>query len=310
MNKPTLLISNYHLDFTGGGTYVMMILNVLKKYYTLYTDKDDIGYYYHESTPFRFSMLDKIEQAHPNQTFDVHLLAHYRGWISPRGKTNAQILYYPIDKKMDGWDNLFVLNEFCDKAASIFPGKKHIITPYYDASNFCIGEKTVDLINIGNYFIEGDGHSKNQHLFIEWFKTQPQFNKLIFHGTICNLQYYEYLRHLASTEPRIEINHSAPRSQILRDLSASKYLVHGIGYGRTNPAETEHFGLVALEALLCGCQPIVHKSGGCPDIPGVQSYTNFNEMIFRNTDPIQLRNYGMMFNQQNTELELKKALNL
>ena len=33
--KPTLLITNDHRDITGGGTYVMMILNILKKSLTL-----------------------------------------------------------------------------------------------------------------------------------------------------------------------------------------------------------------------------------------------------------------------------------
>lgn len=288
----------------------MMILNILKKYYDIYTDKNDVDYYYHGSTPFNFSFFDRVQQAHSEQTFDVHLFAHYNGWIPPRGKINVQILYYPLDKKIDGWDNFFVLNKFCDKAASIYPGKKYIITPYYDASNFHIGEKTIDLINIGKYFIEEDGHSKNQHLFIEWFKTQPQFNKLIFHGMIADLQYFEYIKHLASTEPRIEIYNNVPQARILSDLSASKYLVHGIGYGRTNPAQTEHFGLVALEALLSGCQPIVHKSGGCPDIPGVLSYNHFNEMVFNEINPAQLRNYGMLFNRENTENELREALGI
>ena len=41
---------------------------------------------------------------------------------------------------------------------------------------------------------------------------------------------------------------------------------------------TEHFGIVAIEAMASGCQPIVHNSGGCKDIDGVWVWNNFEDM--------------------------------
>jgi len=308
MSKPTLLISNYHLDYTGGGTYVMMILNILKRYYTIFSD-NNINYYHDQHTPFRFER-GEIQPDSPTQIYDVHLFAHYRGWIPPRGKFNAQILYYPIQKEVTGWNNFFVLNEFCSKAANVYSGVNHIITPYYDANQFYVSDKTVDLINIGHYFIEHDGHSKNQHLIMNWFKTKPQFNKIIFHGALSNSNFYSYLQNLAADDPRIVLKHNRTQQEIKQDLASAKYMVHANGYRRTAPEQNEHFGLVAVEALLSGCQPIVHKSGGCPDIPGVLSYNEFDDMVFGTTNPTELRKFGMLFNKENTENQLKDALNL
>ena len=36
MTRPTLLVSNAHQDKAGGGTYVMMILNLLKNHCTIF----------------------------------------------------------------------------------------------------------------------------------------------------------------------------------------------------------------------------------------------------------------------------------
>lgn len=309
MTKPTLLISNYHEDFTGGGTYVMMILNVLKKYYELYTDKN-VEYYYNQYTPHKLNP-GEIKLADSSQSFDLHLLAHYRGWVPPRGKRNVQITYYPLQKDITGWDSFFVLNNFCLYVANKFYSiPKHIITPYYDASGFYISDKTVDLINIGHYFIESDGHSKNQHIIIEWFKRQPNLGKIIFHGGLTNPNYFRYLLDISKDDPRIVLKYNRTQEEIRKDLSDSRYLIHAIGYKRTAPEQTEHFGLVAVEALLSGCQPIVHNSGGCPDIPGVICYNDFSDIQLLETNPERLRTFGSRFNIKKTEDQLVKALNL
>jgi glycosyltransferase involved in cell wall biosynthesis len=307
--KPTLLITNNHEDFTGGGTYVMMILNILKKYFTIYTDKNS-HYYIHPYTPYRFNS-DEIQLAAPNQRFDLHLLANYRGWSQPRSDNTAQIIYYPLQKNMSGWNKLLVLNEFCQNIAEqLYPGTSHIITPYYNADDFYVSNKITDLINIGHYFIEPDGHSKNQHLIIEWFKTQKQYNRIIFHGKLSNPSYFQSLLNLAKDDPRIVLKYDRPQSEIRKDLSESKYMIHAIGYGRTLPEQTEHFGLVAVEALLSGCQPIVHNSGGCPQIPGVLTYNEFSDIITTEPSANVLRYHGQKFNIENTENQLKKALNI
>ena len=86
-------------------------------------------------------------------------------------------------------------------------------------------------------------------------------------------------------------------------------MLHAIGYGRTDPAQTEHFGLVAVEALLSGVQPIVHRSGGCKDIPGVLTYDRFDEIqLPEKPDTYALRVHGQQFSIQNAENQLMKAL--
>lgn len=306
--KPTLLITNDHRDITGGGTYVMMILNILKNHYTLYTDRD-VDYYSRENTPWKLN-VGEMHQADMLQTPDVHLYAGYGGWVAPVGKKNIQITYFPQSKNITGWDKFFVLNEFCVEACRrIWNVEGSIVTPYFDESCYYVREKKNTVINIGQYFYEQDGHSKNQHLIIDWFKNQNKVDKLICHGMTTNGQYFGQLKRMTDNDPRIEINGNSSQDEIRKDLAESKYMIHAIGYGRTNPAQTEHFGLVAVEALLSGCQPIVHNSGGCKDIPGVLIYNEFNEIALPETDPSRLRELGLQYSIKNTEQQILKAIN-
>ena len=305
--RPKLLITNNHEDYTGGGTYVMMIVNILKRYYDIYTDKN-LDYYLNPNTPWRLAP-GEIGMLESNMPIDLHLYADYHGWTPPLGKRNIQIIYYPLDKKIDGWDTFFVLNEFClAECNRLWPGRGHIVTPYFDSNGFYILPKKKQAINVGHYFVDPDGHSKNQHHVIHWFRNQTQFETLVLHGKLTHPDYYNFLLELADHDPRIQLKYNRPQEEIRLDLAESMAMIHAIGYGRNSPAQTEHFGLVAVEALLSGCQPIVHNSGGCRDIPGVVVYNDFSEIRLINANPQALREIGCTFNEDYTHKQILKVL--
>ena len=308
MTKPTLLVSSDHCDKTGGGTYVMMILNILKKHYAIFVQGN--AYYYSDSeTPWK---LNANEVNFYDNSFvpDLHLYASYRGWIEPKGKKNVQVVFYPIEKEISGWNQVISLNNYViEPCRSKWNVKADIVEPYFEFDKFYSNDKEEVLINIGNYFFENDGHSKNQHLVISWFKSQAKLQKLICHGMVVNPLYFDELLRLTKDDSRIILKQNCTQEEIRNDLSKSKYMLHAIGYGRTDPAQTEHFGLVAVEALLSGVQPVVHRSGGCKDIPGVMTYDRFDEIqLPESIDAELLINYGRRFNIQNSENQLMKAL--
>jgi glycosyltransferase involved in cell wall biosynthesis len=308
MKKPTLLVSNDHQDKTGGGTYVMMILNVLKKHYKIFSE-GSTNYYTEADTPWKLDS-NEIEQFNNSFVPDLHLYASYRGWINPKSKKNVQIIFYPVEKELTGWNQIISLNNYViEPSRSKWNIKADIVEPYFEFDKFNVSKKENTIINIGNYFFENDGHSKNQHLVIGWFKNQNKLKKLICHGMISNHQYFDELLRIVGDDNRIILKHNCSQEEIRTDLSKSKYMLHAIGYGRTDPAQTEHFGLVAVEALLSGVQPIVHRSGGCKDIPGVLTYDRFDEIqLPEKPDTYALRVHGQQFSIQNAENQLMKAL--
>lgn len=306
--KKTLLITNNHRAYTGGGAYIMMILSVLKKYYDIYTD-NDLAWYSHTTTPLALDP-NEINLASPGQEFDLHLLADYRGWAEPRSRNSIQIIYYPLEKNVQGWHKFFVLNEFCQhRAEQIYSGPSYVISPYYRAEDFYILPKKRQVINVGQYFYEQDDHSKNQHLVIDWFQKQDYYHNLILHGKIINHTYFMALQDICRNDTRIQLKSDRPFAEIKHDFAESDIMLHAIGYGRQDPAQTEHFGLVALEALLSGCQPFVHNSGGCRYIDGVMVYDEFDQISQPNDTPENLRSRACIYKYDNTEQQILKAIN-
>lgn len=306
--KKTLLITNNHRAYTGGGAYIMMMLNILKKYYDIYTD-NDLPWYLNVTTPLALN-VNEISLVGPGQEFDLHLLADYRGWVTPRSQNAIQIIYYPLEKNVQGWNKFFVLNEFCQhRAKELYSVSSYIISPYYHAKDFYILPKKRQVINVGQYFYEQDDHSKNQHMVIAWFQQQNYYTSLVLHGKIINHSYYMALQDLCKNDSRIKLKSDRPFAEIKNDFDESEIMLHAIGYGRQDPAQTEHFGLVALEALLSGCQPFVHNSGGCRYIDGVVVYDEFDQVGLPTDTPENLRHRASIYKYDNTEQQILKAIN-
>jgi glycosyltransferase involved in cell wall biosynthesis len=307
--KPTLLITNHHLDIIGGGTTVMFYLNAVKGHYDIYADSS-VEYYSNSNTPWRFNP-GEIKLAPPDMVPDIHLLVSYRGWVPPRGKRNIQLAYFPVAKQIDGWDHIIGLNQFViDNCRRVWGIDGTVVEAFFDHDSYYIGKKEEIVINVGHYFYESDNHSKNQHMVIAWFKTQPQLKKLICHGTVTSPDYFQALQGMAADDPRIELKYNRPHAEIREDYATARYMVHAIGVGRTDPAQTEHFGIVAVEAMLGGCQPFVHNSGGCRDITGVIPYDEFEDIdLTQAATPEELRAHGLRFTLENTRQQILKAFN-
>lgn len=307
MKKKDLLITNFHCDFSGGGHHIMQILFLLGDYFNIFTE-DNIDFYtdpYWKSVGYDF----KINQITQLEKPDVHLFSGYRNWIQPRGMFNLQLCYFPVEKSYLGWNNFIVCNDFIKMhLTKMLPNSNIYKIPiYFSPDKFnSSSSKDNSVICIGNYFQENDGHSKNQHLIIQWFqkfKDILKIEKLILHGFSNDLFYLNKLFRLINNDDKIEFNLGAPRDKIINDLSRSRYLVHANGYRRKIPEQSEHFGMIAVEALLSGVMPIVHNSGGCKDISGVKVYDELDEIseIILNhpfPDRKKLTQYGMEFSKQ------------
>jgi SAM-dependent methyltransferase len=308
LTKPTLLLSNHHRDFSGGGQAVLQMLYLMQDHFDIYVDHDISAY-----CPNK--LLDDPDFRHPkiaplDLVPSVHLLAHYRGWEAPRGDVNIQLCFFPVEKKIDGWDLGLVVHDFVARAVRAeWQIPSVTVPPFFDHSEYAVSKKSNTCITIGNYFLEQDGHSKNQHLIIDWFKenaTRLGLERLILHGFPADPNYVQSLREKIIGDSRIELFCAAPSEQVRADLSLASWLIHAIGYGRTKPEQTEHFGMVAVEALLSGAQPLVHFSGGCPEIFGVKHWADFGELsaIIESgykVPPQTLREYGAIYAIENSK---------
>ena len=311
-----ILVDNRHMDYSGGGEHVRMIVSLLSSIGDIYVTKNPDFYSNNDFASTK--IVSKPKKYKFNFIPDVFLYIDYRNHIVPIGRVNAQVCFYGLEKIIQDYDYAICINKFvADTVDAKWQGVQSvIIPPFFDENLYTVSEKEKKLINIGNFFLEADGHSKNQHVLIEWFLKSGLIEKgwsFDFYGFKNDDQYFQNLEKKIQGVSSIKLNPDARRSDMLDTLSRSKFLVHGMGYGRIKPEQTEHFGLVAVEALLSGCRPIVHKSGGCPDIEGTLSYENLDQILplieSESDNPLQIRQYGLNFNYDNSLIKAKQFLN-
>ncbi len=278
LSKPSLLFESKHLDHAGGGTHSRQIIYLLSEFFTVYCEKNifNESEKYNEDIP-KFNVCEQ-----DIQNPDIYVTVDHSGKVKPKGKINIVISFYPSNKKPKGFDYAICANDFVKRAIDQKWGMKSlIIPPFRNPKLYKIGEKNNSCIAIGNFFLDSDGFSKNQHLLIDWYiKNKATLNLIEFKlfGFPNNPNYVDFCKRLIKNHPDITIHTDAPRTQIRDSLAKSKYLLHAHGYGRKKSDQVEHFGIIAVESLLSGTLPIVHQSGGCSEIAGTKSFKEFSDI--------------------------------
>jgi glycosyltransferase involved in cell wall biosynthesis len=278
--KIRVVIDNHHMDHSGGGEHVRMLLSLFSRFAEVYVTKDPD--FYSENNLSSTPLFCSVKKYRYDFTPELFVYISYRGYAPAFGRVNAQLCYYAVEKPVVGYDYALCINDFVARSASRVWGVTPVVVPpYFDFSAFSPGSKKKSLVNIGNFFMEGDGHSKNQHLLVDWFLSSGLAEEgwtFDFFGFLNNDEYFSELKDRASSCASIRFHPNCDRVEMLSALGSARFMVHAMGYGRSDSAQTEHFGLVAVQALLSGCRPIVHRSGGCYEIEGTIAYDDMREI--------------------------------
>lgn len=270
-----VVLETTHLAPIGGAeNYLMnlaMVLDDLTEFYVVHNWPERFNEYVGFYRKFkRYS-----------GTFEPEVYLHCSHFVRgyPIGKRNYSVVLFPKPELAPtGYDGAIPICDFTDRWTKKLWGVKntYVIEPCVHEELFAEAQKTPKekkIVSIGHFFEEDDGHSKNQHILAEAFDLSQDGFKLVLIGS-SGQRDTEYIGKVrkASRGKAIDIKVNADHATIKAELSTSSFLWHANGYGRSNPAQTEHFGIIAIEALASGVQPIVHASGGCSEIPGVLSW--------------------------------------
>ena len=165
-----------------------------------------------------------------------------RGWISTLWKTDADVLFPPIQTQ------------------------RLIPRP----------EREKAIITVGRFFSPGLGHAKRQLEMVEFFGAAhrsgalPKDWRLYVVGGCEPSQrpYLAQVRKVAEGLP-VEVIDNAPRTQVEHLLSTSSVFWSATGYGENeqkSPWASEHFGMTTVEAMAGGCVPVVIDRAGQKEI--------------------------------------------
>lgn len=266
-----------HRDLVGGGQLALQNLaTALQSVFNVHLSTDFHpgmdGYEYIRPPrePFKIGMPGQV---------DVHLASHYTELPKPKGRLNVFYCLFPRPIwNLSGYQHVVTISEY---------SREHIRARWKRESEILVGGafapdyapapfKENVFLSCSRFFMEGDpdrfwGHSKNQHIVIKAFKTLPRDVpwKLALAGSVLTGEDGRYLdacRRLAGDDSRIQFFPMAGKDEVRSLYSRAKVFIHAMGYGRSDLAETEHFGICVQKALLSGCFSIGHRSGNLPRI--------------------------------------------
>ena len=300
-----------HIDHGGGGTYSHYLIRGLQHYGDVYITN--------EHPPFVSYWGNSLDlPTWPGGKPDLFVCIDHRGDIAPMGDKNLRVFFYPFDDMPNTklYDAAIVMNHFVGRAVVKTTGLYPYVIPIgLDPDNFELGlnyHKENILLVVANFFLENDGHSKHQDLIINWFKQNKLYEdwRLILVGG-GQLDFYHHCLDLARDVPGITFTGQMNIEDVAREYVKAKFLIHANGYGRSDPSQTEHFGIVAVEAMLSGCQPLVHRSGGCQEISGVWSWETWSALrssLSRAINPVYLRKQGEQYSPERMRIALNECL--
>lgn len=181
--------------------------------------------------------------------------------------------------KLRSWNQVLVYSRFVARVLkkSWELDNLKVVEPYVDINDFRPGKKEPIILNVGRFFAHTHGNSKRQDVLIETFKKLYDSDKakgysLVLLGNVDpgedSQAYVRELKEQAKGYPITIVNDVSYDK--LRDYYARASLYwHAAGFEvdqKTNPENTEHFGITTLEAMASGCIPLVVPKGGQKEI--------------------------------------------
>lgn len=265
----TVVLNTTHLGVIGGGeNYLMRLAMALD---------DQVDFYVTQNWPADFVLYNGFGRTFKRYSGlfqpEVYLHCSHFTRIEPIGERNYVVAFFP-KKELRPTSPIDGCISICEYTATWVANywdlQSFVLTPAIDPSLYRSDKKKKKIVSIGHFFEEQDGHSKNQHILAQAFDDRFKGWELVLLGN-ANPGDEPYVRKVRKTAEgkaiRVEVN---KHDQFLKaELSSASHYWHANGYGRTDPGQTEHFGIVVLEAIASGAIPIVHASGGAPQIAGI-----------------------------------------
>jgi glycosyltransferase involved in cell wall biosynthesis len=241
--------------------------------------------------------------------FDVFIGLNHAFFLPPMCRRNILSIFFPQYPDWDttGYDTLVTISKYSAKWVKNYWGRDaEIVSPPIPVDD--IITKTAEIPKkkvitcVGRFFEVPGGNNKNHLVVLKLFQRMklPDW-QLHFVGAVQNQRYYQTIRQSAYGDDRIFFHHNISRDEYLDLLGQSTFLWAATGYGADKPSSQEHFGIIAVEAMAAGAIPIVHESGGTPEV-GCLTWEKPDELIGLTKDLIADPDVLQMGGEANREM--------
>lgn len=286
------IYNSFWTTFGGGEKHALDIASMISgwKDHEVYLlsdrdfDVEDLSIYFgidlSRCVPMRLDEVSSLVTAF----FDIFINSTYCSQLHSRAKMNFYIVSFPtrtMPRPLLETCTFLHNSQFTMRWAEKYWGQHRSVVVHPVLG--CVPPerqhhtKRRQIVSIGRYNLRG--HCKNHHLLIEAFYIAKRRGLLssewtyVIAGSLdtkveSSVAHYEQCKNL------VEDDSVALLSNVRRDEIEELYgdgfaYLHGTGMTvdeDKEPELCEHFGIAVFDAILHGCIPIVHNSGGARDI--------------------------------------------
>lgn len=173
--------------------------------------------------------------------------------------------------KSDSWE-LIIYNSWFTKSHSekFWNIKSEVLYPPVNVEDFKSGKKQKIILTVGRFY--GFLKDKKHKLMIDAFKKMVNSKKINGWSFVLvggagegDSDYVRELMDSAKNYP-VKIEPNLPFEDLKKLYSEASIYWHAAGFGETDPAKMEHFGITTVEAMASGAVPVVINRGGQTEI--------------------------------------------
>lgn len=233
-------------------------------YFNFFNNNDDSKrIYLIEPKIFQGTLVDSVSKYIENKIF-ARLRAGIFNNVKSRINTYDKVIVH--SQFVANW-----VRKYWKREAIVIYPPVEMLFEKYDISKI---KKKNYICSVGRFFTLG--HGKRQDIMIEAFQKMCDKGlknwQLHLAGGLgsepTSVKYMEKLQKMAIGYP-IVFHINKPRKEIEDLYKSSKIYWHAAGYGINQnkyPIKLEHFGITPIEAMSCGCVPVLFNGGGLSEV--------------------------------------------
>lgn len=289
IRKSVAIYNSFWSSKGGGESHALSFATALQDIYDVYliseTDFsiDELQEYFNLDLSNCRKLIEKDITREYTSLFNVFINSTYHSNLESIAKKSYYIVSFPqkeINKQITEEYHFLYNGEYTKRWSEKYWGKEHRGSIVYPLGMIAPLKKPIQesekervIISVGRFF--PNGHTKNQDLigeaFIELQKSTDKYNdwKLVLLGSFNsnNKDDNNYMNKINKIKKgyKIEVITNASNAILMEYYRKASIYVHASGLFKDpikEPENIEHFGITPVEAIVCGCYPVVYDIGG------------------------------------------------
>lgn len=270
-NERGLVVTSHLYTLGGGATDAIQIAKQMNRFLpTVIATTTPISPQVRDLIPKEIKIIPFQDGIQPN--FDVMFNICHNLFVSPAAKRNLARIFCPMKNRPPQGYELFAVSQYSANLTHELWGIPcEVLYPFVERKDGGANKKQV-IFNVARFAHPNRDSDKGHLLMIEAYKAIVNSGRddwqLVLAGSLEPGQEGFFSQvNAAARGFNIKLLPNAEPISVAKMYSEAAIYWHATGMGSSDIySAQEHFGITTVEAMLAGCVPVTHGTGGQPEI--------------------------------------------